>query len=274
MGLIIDIIIRIDKIVFRKFLSRIYLLSRKKYSIFKNLILLSRFESKFDFKVIYYYEKNYDCDLAKYCDIYGSDKGELVKYGHPYPWPSHTYTDVYSSLFSNRRNEIKKIFECGIGTNNPNLISSMGVSGKPGASLRVWRDYFPNAIVIGADIDKDVLFEENRIKTFYIDQTSPNTIETFWNLVNLSHFDIIIDDGLHTFEAGKVLFENSIDYLDSHGYYIIEDVVLEDSLKFKEYFKDKDYLVDYIHLYSPFTQLNDNCLISIRKSYKFNSVIH
>jgi hypothetical protein len=128
--------------------------------------------------------------------------------------------------------------------------------------------------VIGADIDNDVLFEENRIKTFYIDQTNPNTIETFWNLVNLSDFDIIIDDGLHTFEAGKILFENSINYLDSNGYYIIEDVQLENSLKFKEYFKDKGYLVDYVHLYRPLTKLNDNCLIIIRKSNKFSIIKH
>lgn len=274
MRVILYFILRIDKLIFRKFLSRSYWLSRRIYLIFKSLILLSRFQSKFDFKAISYYEKNYDCDLAKYCDIYGSDKGELKKEGHPYPWPSHTYTDVYSRLFSYRRNEVNKIFECGIGTNNPNVISSMGASGKPGASLRVWRDYFPNAIVIGADIDNDVLFEENRIKTFYIDQTNPNTIETFWNLVNLSDFDIIIDDGLHTFEAGKILFENSINYLDSNGYYIIEDVQLENSLKFKEYFKDKGYLVDYVHLYRPLTKLNDNCLIIIRKSNKFSNIKH
>jgi hypothetical protein len=274
MRVILNFILRINKIIFRKFLTRSYWLSRRIYLIFKSLILISRFESKFDFKAISYYEKNYDCDLAKYCDIYGSDKGELKKEGHPYPWPSHTYTDVYSRLFSYRRNEVNKIFECGIGTNNPNLISSMGASGMPGASLRVWRDYFPNAIVIGADIDNDVLFEENRIKTFYIDQTNPNTIETFWNLVNLSDFDIIIDDGLHTFEAGKILFENSINYLDSNGYYIIEDVEMENSLKFKEYFKDKGYLVDYVHLYRPLTKLNDNCLIIIRKSNKFSNIKH
>ena len=150
----------------------------------------------------------------------------------------------------------------------------MGASGKPGASLRAWRDYFPNAIVIGADIDKDVLFEENRIKTFYIDQTNPNTIENFWNLVNLSDFDIIIDDGLHTFEAGKILFENSIDYLHSSGYCIIEDVALQDSLKFKEYFKDKGYFVTYIHLYRPSNKLNNNCLIKIKKSNKFKNIKH
>ena len=81
----------------------------------KNLILLYRFESKFDFKSINYYEKNYDCDLARYCDIYGSDKGELTKDGHPYIWPSHTFTDVYSQLFSDSRNETKRFLSAGSG---------------------------------------------------------------------------------------------------------------------------------------------------------------
>jgi hypothetical protein len=81
----------------------------------------------------------------------------------------HILTTIICYLFS-RRQHIKKFFECGLGTNNPNLLSSMGSMGKPGASLRVWRDYFLNAIIYGADIDKDILFAEEKIKTFYIDQ--------------------------------------------------------------------------------------------------------
>lgn len=33
-----------------------------------------------------------------------------------------------------------------------------------------------------------------------------------------------LDDGLHTFEAAIILFENSIKYLKFNGIYIIEDV--------------------------------------------------
>jgi hypothetical protein len=69
-----------------------------------------------------------------------------------------------------------KVFECGVGTNNPNITSNMGVNGQPGASLRVWRDYFQNAEVFGADIDRGILFEEQRIRTFYVDQTNKDSI--------------------------------------------------------------------------------------------------
>jgi predicted methyltransferase len=38
------------------------------------------------------------------------------------------------------------------------------------------------------------------------------------------NFDIIIEDGLHTFNASVCFFENSIHKLKQNGYYIIEDI--------------------------------------------------
>jgi len=48
-----------------------------------------------------------------------------------------------------------------------------------------------------------------------------------WNNNNdLSEdFDIIVEDGLHTFKANVCFFENSIHKLKPNGYYIIEDIV-------------------------------------------------
>jgi len=97
-------------------------------------------------------QKNTTNPISLLCDKYGSDKGSILEKGHPYGWPLHTYSDYYHLLFSSRRQHIKRVFKCGLGTNNPNLLSSMGSLGKPGASLRVWRDYFPNAIIYGANI--------------------------------------------------------------------------------------------------------------------------
>ena len=220
-----------------------------------------------DHKFITYYKKNYSNLLSALCDKYGSDKGEIAKSGHPYPWPSHTYADFYSRLYDHCRIDVKRVFECGLGTNNPNLSSSMGMSGKPGASLRVWRDYFPNAQVFGADIDRDILFEEERIKTFYVDQTDPKSIAEFWNNVGLSAFDFMIDDGLHLFEAGICLFESSISKLSKHGIYIIEDVSLPDLTKYKSYFDNKEYQVDYVILVGPSNLgLYSNNLVAVRRA--------
>ena len=220
-----------------------------------------------DHRFIAYYEKNYSNLLSELCDKYGSDKGEIAKSGHPYLWPSHTYADFYSRLYDHCRIDVKRVFECGLGTNNPNLSSSMGISGKPGASLRVWRDYFPNAQVFGADIDRDILFEEERIRTLYVDQTNPKSIGEFWTNVGLSDFDFMIDDGLHVFESGTCLFENSISKLSKRGIYIIEDVSLPDLTKYKSYFDNKKYQVDYVILVGPRNLgLYSNNLVVVRRA--------
>jgi hypothetical protein len=213
------------------------------------------------------YKKDFECTLSNLCDKYGSDKGELTKDGHPYSWPSHSYADYYASLFRHCRKYIKNIFECGLGTNNPNFLSNMGVKAMPGASLRVWRDYFPIANVFGADIDRDTLFKEDRIETFYVDQTDPKSIADLWRNIHVTEFDLMIDDGLHTFEGGKTLFEHSINHLSQEGIYIIEDVVPQDILLFKKYFSDKNFKVEYISLMRPSLPiLSDNNLVLIRKS--------
>src|SRR5271165_7030339 len=150
-----------------------------------------------DHKYSVHYQKDQLSELSTLCDKYGSDKGAISKTGHPYGWPPHNYADFYEDKFSHCREHFNKVFECGLGTNNPDIPSSMGVSGRPGASLRIWRDYFPNAHIYGADIDKDILFQEERISTFHVDQMSPDSIGQLWNSINTSDFDLIIDDGLH-----------------------------------------------------------------------------
>jgi hypothetical protein len=213
-----------------------------------------------------FYLKNYNCELSQLCDLYGSDKGEVESKGHPYPWPSHSYADYYASLFSHCRLSPTKVFECGLGTNNPEIISSMGVNGKPGASLRVWRDYFPNATIYGADIDKDVLFEERRIKTYYVDQLDPESILGMWSEVGVKDFDFMLDDGLHTFEAGSTLFSNSISMLADHGIYVIEDVSGPDLREYDRYFSNLDYHVEFISLHRVGMVLHNNNLVVIRKN--------
>jgi hypothetical protein len=36
-----------------------------------------------------------------------------------------------------------------------------------GGSLRAFREFFPNARIIGLDIDREALFQEGRISTFF-----------------------------------------------------------------------------------------------------------
>lgn len=211
--------------------------------------------------------KSIENDFAILCHRYGTDKGVASKSlgEHILQRNVHNYSDFYNFLFCKRRNSIQRVFECGIGTNNASLVSSMGKMGIPGASLRVWREYFPNAQIVGADIDIDCLFSENRIETYFVDQTEPNSIQSMWEQIGVAKFDLIVDDGLHTYEGGRILFENSIEFLSDDGLYIIEDVNPWDVRKFEVYFQDSAYFVYYVHLLRRGISLADNSLIVIQK---------
>ena len=217
------------------------------------------------YRFIAHHGKNQRDILAGLCDKYGSDKGELSPEGHPYPAPAHNFTELYSRLFAHCRHAVRKVFECGLGTNNTSIPSNMGARGRPGASLRVWRDYFPKAVIYGADIDRDILFTEDRIKTFYMDQCDPAAIQAFWQQVDDTGFDFMVDDGLHVFEAGSCLFTHSIDRLAEHGIYVIEDVTPTDLLRYKQFFSTTPYSVDFVTMLRPNRPLADNSLVVIRK---------
>ena len=197
-----------------------------------------------------------DNELTKLMNFYGSDKGG--KNNH------HNYTNYYSELFSHKKNEIRNFLEIGLGTNNQKFSSNMGSEGIPLASLRAWRDYFINANIYGADIDKSILDNENRIKTFYVDQTSPQSIDKLFINIGDVKFDIILDDGLHQHDANICFFENSIRYLNKNGFYIIEDVHYKYKHRFFDYFKKKNYNFSFINIYHK-KNIKDNSLIVIRK---------
>ncbi|MDR0685626.1 MAG: hypothetical protein LBF83_10940 [Spirochaetaceae bacterium] len=148
----------------------------------------------------------------------------------------------------------------------------MGVNGQPGASLRVWRDYFPQAFVIGADIDKEILFEDERIHTGFMDQTSPVEIANFFASLAPKYpdqFDVMIDDGLHTFEAAICLFENAFLHLREQGFYIIEDMAFTYIPRFKVYFKECKYSDSISVNYMLMSKPNEgNNLIIVRKYAK------
>lgn len=204
--------------------------------------------------------------ISELCEKYGSDKG-FIKHDNekPYNWKPHTYASYYHSIFNLSRENIKLIFECGLGTNNPKIESNMTSKGIPGASLRVWRDYFFNANIYGGDIDKDILFEENRIKTFYVNQLDANSIKSMWDAINLENFDVIIDDGLHEPKANFNFFINSFHKLKKNGVFIIEDVSYKNIKILKN--KLENYDVDIVTLSSKYKKYYlDNNLIVIRKS--------
>ena len=86
-----------------------------------------------------------------------------------------THSIIYNNLFSHCRENIKLVFECGIGTNNLNFESNMTLNGKPGASKSVER-LFCECSNFRADIDRNILFKEDRIETYHVNQLDQNQL--------------------------------------------------------------------------------------------------
>lgn len=111
----------------------------------------------------------------------------------------------------------------------------MGIDASPGASLRAWRDYFPNANIYGCDIDRSCLVEEDRISSCYVDQLEIDSIAAMWEGFGRPLFDIVIDDGLHTADAATSLFRGLSQSLSKTGIYIIEDVAPAELIKINDF---------------------------------------
>ncbi len=203
-------------------------------------------------------------ELNDLCRKYGCDKGYFKDYKDFITWKPHNYTDIYNFLFSNQKSKIKNVFELGIGTNKVFKDGLKRVS-KPGASLRVWRDYFPNARIYGGDIDPKTMFIEKRIKTLKVDQFSAVSIKRMWNQIKIKNFDLIIDDGCHQFEGTIIFFLNSINFLSNDGLFIIEDVYDKDKKKFLEYFSQLSYRYYFFDLSNDFEQKDNNLFIIKKK---------
>ena len=152
-------------------------------------------------------------ELSVLFNQHGSDKSSL-----------HDYHLLYAPILSPRRTEPLRILEIGLGTNNPDVVSTMGREGRPGASLRAFRDFLPNAAIFGADIDRRVLFEETRIKTYYVDQTRASTFDDLAVMLGNKSFDLIIDDGLHSPNANIATMLFALKLLKPRGYFVVEDI--------------------------------------------------
>jgi hypothetical protein len=110
----------------------------------------------------------------------------------------HKYCDFYEE---NLPKKIDRLLEIGV---------------MDGASLKMWRAYYPDAEIIGVDIKRPQKIDG--VKWLQIDATKEAIKE-------LGQFDVIIDDGSHMTadqqKSFELLFE---DNLKEGGMYIMEDI--------------------------------------------------
>lgn len=158
--------------------------------------------------------------LCKLAQKYGTDKS---------PWISdeswgHNYSPVYYERLKDKRKTFKKVLEMGVGMGKsmPQRVRRL-----PhyilGASLYMWRDFFPNAQIYGADILEECVFKKDRIETFLCDQGKKEDLE---NLIKKTgtDIDLFIDDGSHMPEHQIFTCLILKPLLKKDCIYVIEDV--------------------------------------------------
>ena len=137
---------------------------------------------------------------------YGTDKNT---------W--HTYiSNFYEERFLPYKEQPISLLEIGIET---------------GASLKLWGEYFSNAIsIVGVDLSNGKLLPEFNSNATIIegDAYSNDTADS------LGDFDIIIDDASHNHQDHLKFFELYIQKLKSGGILVIEDI------QRYEYFQDSE----------------------------------
>ncbi len=138
---------------------------------------------------------------------HGSDKASM-----------HDYWKIYEEVFHRSRTEKGILLEIGLGTNNPDIPSNMGGYFKPGGSLRAWQEYFEEFEILGADIDREILFSENRIRTFWLDQLNGKSFQGLHNYLKNKSLDFIIIDGLHQPFADLNSLVELLPYLKKDGH--------------------------------------------------------
>lgn len=116
----------------------------------------------------------------------------------------HGYCDFYEEhLPKPESGRVKRLLEIGV---------------KDGASLRMWRDYYPDAEIVGIDINPPI--EVEGCKVLRIDATDPSALFDL-----MLGFDVIVDDGSHMTKDQLISFELLYtDGLCDGGTYVMEDI--------------------------------------------------
>jgi hypothetical protein len=141
-------------------------------------------------------------ELVELAKKYGTDK-----------WGPHFYAPHYERHFAPFRNERFNLLEIGIG--------GYREANAGGASVLMWREYFPNATIVAIDIHEKRI-EGERIKVFRGDQADPDFLIDVHR--RAGPFRIIVDDGSHVSSHVIRAFQCLFPLLELGGIYAIEDL--------------------------------------------------
>jgi hypothetical protein len=150
--------------------------------------------------------------LTQLAAEFNSDKGAMYK-GEP----AHHYTRAYHELFRSRALEPIRILEIGLCRGR-----AEGWVQDQVPSLQMWLEYFPNAEVIGADIEDFSWFSHPRVRIHRVDQGDRGMLEELGRKER--PLDIIIDDGSHASVHQHLTLGVLFPCLKPGGLFVIEDL--------------------------------------------------
>jgi hypothetical protein len=180
---------------------------------------------------------------------YGSDKNER-----------HNYGSVYQTLIGNNKRPI--VLEIGIGSEN----NYMYASGTSGGSLKAWREFYKEGIIIGADIDEQSVSNVEP-PAMIVDQTNDESLSKLVRFTRkIGELDLVVEDGFHDLHANIKTLLHLLPCLKSGGHYVIEDVhesMIDLWTVIGSYLK-LDLKVLDLREYRP--GVSDNILVVIKKS--------
>jgi hypothetical protein len=123
---------------------------------------------------------------------------------------NHSYLPVYDKLFESKRHTANHILEIGIAQ---------------GGSIKLWRDYFPDALIHAADIypQSELPVDLSKLPDVICytntDAYSPDFLQRMY-----MPLDIVIDDGPHTFQSQEAAIKAYVPRLAKDGILVIEDI--------------------------------------------------
>jgi hypothetical protein len=153
--------------------------------------------------------------LTRLANKYKSDKGDLY-------YNRHYYTRVYNDYLLSLKDEVFSLMEFGLLRHDVQAaIDADKYHDAP--SLKMWAEYFPNADIIGFDIQDFSSVENGRIRFCQGDQSSSKDLIRALARVG-KPLRVIVDDGSHASHHQQRSLAVLFRFLEPGGYYFIEDL--------------------------------------------------
>jgi hypothetical protein len=129
-------------------------------------------------------------------------------------WGRHRYTPHYEFHLGHLKDREFTLLEIGIGGYKRRNIG--------GASLRMWKAYFPRAQILGLDIEDKSFVNDDRILAYRGSQTDEKLLRTIVSTTD-NNLLVVIDDGSHQNEHVLRTFSILFPLLPDGAIYAIED---------------------------------------------------